>query len=96
MNDCAADFTEMFAVYTFVDILDNIVNLSVVVIVILRHITASFKLVYLGGAHTEDENVVFTDCIVNFNICTVHCAEGDCTVNHKFHITGTACFCTCK
>ena len=84
-----------YFVDTLIDEVNNLVYFSVVFVVGVR-VVVSLKLVDLGCSHTEDDDVVVSDSVMNFDVCTVHCAECDCTVEHKLHITCTACLSTCK
>ena len=92
----AANLAEGFSADALIDKFNNVMNFGVVVIIILRNIAASFKLVYLGSAHTENHNVFCTDCVINLNIRAVHGSESYRAVNHKLHIARAACFRACK
>ena len=89
----AADFRELLAGDAdAVDEINRVVQLGVVVVIILRVIAAAFELFDFGGLHTENEDVVFAHRVENLDVRAVHGAQGNCAVEHQFHIARAARF----
>ena len=41
---------------------------------------------------TEDKRIFFSYFLHDLHICTIHGSNGECTIKHELHITGTGCF----
>ena len=80
----------------FRDEVNDVMQLLIVVVVIHRVVAAALELVYLRSFHAENKDVVAAYGVMNFNVCTVHCAEGYGAVEHKLHIARTARLCAGK
>ena len=42
--------------------------------------------------HTEDDNILIAYFVLDFNVGTVKCCQGNSTSHHEFHVWGTRCF----
>ena len=96
MNDSVSDFGELLAVNALLDEVDNLAKLGIVIVVVDGLIAVILELNCFGSCHAEEEHIVIAYCLVNFNVSTVESTECKSTVDHKLHITCTACFSTCK
>ena len=95
VDHVGGQFGELIAVDATVDELDDVLDV-VVVHEVLTRLIARLQGGDLVGGHTEDEDVVFTDLLEDLDIGAVHGAEGDSTVDHELHVTGTGGLRTCQ
>ena len=42
--------------------------------------------------HTEDDNILIANFVLDFNVGTVKCRQGNSTSHHEFHVWCTRCF----
>ena len=72
-------------IYVFLNVCITIINSSGIVI----HLLIMFDNFIAG--FTKDINIILANQITDLHICTIHSAKCNCTIQHKFHISGAAC-----
>ena len=48
------------------------------------------------GRESKDKGIFFSHFFYDLNIGTIHCTKRWCTIKHKFHISGSGSFFTCR
>ena len=66
-------FSELAAVDAGIHAVDTALDDRIVVVIVLRTIAAGLEGVDFLGLHAEDEDIFRTNCIADFDVCTVQC-----------------------